>query len=123
MAQDAVDKAIIVGHLKEAKCVTEELRLHGHDHPPPKEEKPLHPQLSVTATDILQGVKDEMARNFDDVLARRTRSLFLNVRASVAIAPIATSILAKELKKGPNWETEELSRFETLAKAYLPHSN
>jgi len=40
-------------------------------------------------------VRDEMAWTLEDVLARRTRALFLNARAAIEMAPRAADFLAR----------------------------
>ena len=41
--------------------------------------------------------RHEMARTVEDVLARRTRALFLNARAAAAMAPEVARLMAGEL--------------------------
>lgn len=135
MGQNAVDKAIVVGHLKDAPCKTQTLRLHGYSEPSqdtltlygtdsekmkqePGWNRPLHPSLPYSSACITWAAKQEMARTLEDVLARRTRSLFLNVTASLEIAPMAARIMAKELGKTKDWEKEQLAQYTSLAKNY-----
>lgn len=117
MAEDAVNKAILVGHLPDAPCHTETLSLHDPG-PIGQGEKPLHPRLTLTAAHIIYSVRHEMALNLEDVLARRTRSLFLNAKASIEIAETAAHIMAKELGKPSAWEQEEVSKFLAIANNY-----
>ncbi|MBX7066575.1 MAG: glycerol-3-phosphate dehydrogenase/oxidase [Parachlamydiales bacterium] len=117
MAEDAVNKAILVGHLDEAPCSTETLPLHNSG-PIGHGEKPLHPQLTLTPAHIIRAVNEEMALTLEDVLARRTRSLFLNAKASIEIAEKAAHIMAKALGKSAAWEKEETASFIAIAKTY-----
>lgn len=117
MAQDAVDKAILVGHLASAPCVTETLALHREVLP---QEPSLHPQLSLTAADVRHAVREEMARTLEDVLARRTRALFLNARAAIEVAPQVVSLLAQELNQPSPWADRQLAQYLALARNYLP---
>ena len=48
---------------------------------------PLHAQLPYTGAEVVWAARHEMARTVEDVLARRTRALFLNARAAEAMAP------------------------------------
>lgn len=118
MAQDAVDKAIVVGHLPSAPCITETLPLYKA--PPLPQEPPLHPQLSLTASAVRCAAQEEMARTLEDVLARRTRALFLNAKASMEIAPKVASLLAQEFHQSPSWASEQLQQYLKLAQNYLP---
>ena len=80
--------------------------------------QPLHPKLPLTEANLLQGIRFEYARNLEDLLARRTRALFLNTSAALQIAPIAVKLLAQELRKDEAWESEQLQQFTDLAQSY-----
>ena len=54
----------------------------------------LHPRLSCTGAEVVWAAREEMARTVEDVLARRTRSLILDARASMEAAPAVARILA-----------------------------
>lgn len=141
MAEDAIDKVIAVGHLKEAPCQTERLPLHGYlegTHPvevwasygtdaeglqalikqDPTLGEPLHPRLPYIRAEIAWGVRYEMGRTLEDLLARRTRALFLDVKATLEIAPAVARLMAQELNRSPTWEREQVSAFEALARSY-----
>ena len=65
---------------------------------------------------VRYAVRHEYARNVEDVLARRSRLLFLDARRAAQLAPAVSSILQDELKR-----TEVgLGAFLTLASQYLP---
>lgn len=118
MAEDAVNKAILVAKLPHSPCKTENLRLHGFDKDTFSAEKPLHPNLSVTKESIIRAVHEEMAQTLEDVLARRTRALFLDAKASLDIAPTVLKIMAHEMKKNADWEKKELEQYNQLAQHY-----
>jgi glycerol-3-phosphate dehydrogenase len=61
-----------------------------------------------------------MARTLEDVLARRTRALFLNARASLEMAPTVADLLASELGWDDRMKERQLSEFRALARHYLP---
>ncbi len=61
-----------------------------------------------------------MARSIEDVLARRTRILFLDAQAAIEAAPMVAEILALELKKSKAWQTQQIRDFKRVAKNYLP---
>ncbi len=65
-------------------------------------------------------VREEMARRVDDVLARRTRALFLDARASVALARQVAQAMARALGRDAAWVEGQVREFESLARAYLP---
>lgn len=142
MAEDTVNEAALVAGLDERESVTEHLRLHGwlrhteRDAPfelygsdAPALEKlieenkgwgnPLHPRLPYTPAEVVWGVRKEMARTVEDVLARRTRSLLLDARASIDMAPQVAGLMAAELHKDQHWEQQQVGEYTELAKGYL----
>lgn len=117
MAEDAVNKAVTIGSLRPAECVTATLRIESNiadagEH--------LHPKLPYSTADVVQAVRNEMARTVEDVLARRTRSLFLNARVAIEIASQVAEIMAGELGKDEAWCLAEVKRFSETAAKYLP---
>ena len=64
--------------------------------------------------------RHEMARTIEDVLARRTRGLLLDARASIEAAPRVARVLAAELGKDAAWEKAQVDSFRELAAGYLP---
>ena len=81
-------------------------------------ERPLHADLPTIAAEVVWAARCEMARTVEDVLARRTRALFLNARAALAMAPRVAELLARELGRGRRWEQEQLSEFHEVAQGY-----
>jgi glycerol-3-phosphate dehydrogenase len=61
-----------------------------------------------------------MARTVEDVLARRTRWLFLDTRAALAQAPQVARELAQELGRDEAWQQSQVAAFTQTAKCYLP---
>jgi glycerol-3-phosphate dehydrogenase len=59
-----------------------------------------------------------MARSVEDVLARRTRALFLNALAAAAMAPAVAGLMAEELGWSSARQAAELESFEQLARGY-----
>ncbi|HSX26134.1 MAG TPA: glycerol-3-phosphate dehydrogenase/oxidase [Chlamydiales bacterium] len=144
MGQDVIDKAAVIGSLRDSPCRTHHLQLHGHK-PIQKQhsldpwitygadatqleqlvtQKPLwghllHPRLPYLPVEVIWAVREEMARTLEDVLSRRTRSLLLDVRASLEIAPRVASLMAAELSKNEQWEAEQVEAFGELARGYL----
>jgi glycerol-3-phosphate dehydrogenase len=60
-----------------------------------------------------------MARTLDDVLARRTRALFLNARAAVATVPGVARLMARELRQDQSWVDLQLSEFKQTASHFM----
>ena len=61
-----------------------------------------------------------MAQTVEDVLARRTRALFLDARAAVVMAPEVAALLAEELGRNAEWCEMQVEEFNQVAKNYLP---
>ncbi len=106
MAQDAVDAAAKSAGLPEAACRTESLRLFG--------EAP----VSNLRAAVLRGVHEEMARTVDDMLARRTRLLFLDAEEAIRAAPQVAGWMAAELGKDGTWSEGQVRVFTELAAGY-----
>jgi glycerol-3-phosphate dehydrogenase len=143
MAEDAVDRAVKLASLPERPCLTEDLPVHGclpqagmsgplANYGSDAElidglirEQPglaakLHESLPVYGAQIVWAVRHEMARTLDDVLARRTRALFLNARAALAAAPAVARLLAVSLGRDENWQRCQLAAFHEIAMGFLP---
>jgi glycerol-3-phosphate dehydrogenase len=59
-----------------------------------------------------------MARTVEDVLARRTRALFLNAGAATAMAAPVARLMAHELGRDEPWIAAQVGEFHALAKQY-----
>jgi glycerol-3-phosphate dehydrogenase len=118
MAEDAVDKAIDVGGLRTAKCVTADLPIE----PPETDEDDtiLHADFAFTRGDVVKFVRDEMARTVEDVLARRTRVLFTDAAMANSLAPEVARMMAEVLGRDDQWVEQQINEFRKLAAQYLP---
>lgn len=127
MAESCVDTAIPVAGLPFRPCVTENLPIRGGESETissgnpsyPPLDIPLHPELPYTGLDVVRAVRLEMARTLEDVLARRTRALFLRARAAQAMAPVTAEIMAGELSWSRDRVAAELSRFQSISDNYI----
>jgi glycerol-3-phosphate dehydrogenase len=141
MAEDVVDHAIVLGDLAPQPCVTEQLRIHGYL-PDVEAGDPLavygsdaihirelirtrsdlgetiDPQLDVLAAEVVWAARHELARSVEDVLARRTRALLLDSRASARAAPRVANLLATEIGRDEAWIEQQINEFRTLAESY-----
>ena len=142
MAEDAINQAIKTGNLAKKDCVTKDLRIHGFCKKVERRdefsiygadaekiseliaENPhfaavLHEKLSYTVAEIVWAVRFEMARTVEDILARRTRALFLNAKVAEEIAPQVAEIMRRELGKSDGWKDEQIAAFNQIAENYL----
>jgi glycerol-3-phosphate dehydrogenase len=62
--------------------------------------------------------RHEMARTVEDVLARRTRALFLNARAAMEMASLVTQLMTAELGWDETGKAKQCEAFRKVASAY-----
>ncbi len=141
MAEDAVTQAADLARLPERPCVTRTLNIHGFHQQASRfgdlalygsdalaiqaltAERPslgetLHPALPIVGAEVVWAVTHEMARTVEDVLARRTRALFLNARAAIDMAPAVAALMAPVLGQDAEWERQQVAAFGALARQY-----
>jgi len=80
--------------------------------------EPLHDALPYTGAEVVWAARHEMARTVEDVLARRTRALFLNARAAAAMASEVARLMAAELGWDASRQAAEVAAFLVLARGY-----
>jgi glycerol-3-phosphate dehydrogenase len=142
MAEDCVNQAAMLARLPEKECPTRNLNVHGfhrqaskfgplavygsdalliHDlvRAEPVLERRLHEALPTCEAEVVWAARFEMARTVEDVLARRTRALFLDARAAIEMAPRVAELLARELRRDAPWVDREIASFRELARGYL----
>lgn len=142
MAKDVVTNAVFVAKLPKRECVTDELKIHGftdkveindalhyygcdaekikqlqNDNPLLKDI--IAEGLPYTKAEVIWAVRYEMAMTVEDVLARRTRLLFLDAKAAVAAAPAVAQLMAKEMGKDEAWEQQQVKEFNDVAENYI----
>ena len=79
----------------------------------------LHDNLPFVKGEVVWAVRHEMARNVEDVLARRVRALFLDARASIEMTAEVAGIIATELNYNEEWVENQIEEYTKLAKTYL----
>jgi glycerol-3-phosphate dehydrogenase len=79
----------------------------------------LHPALPFIKAEVIWAVQDEMARTLEDVLARRTRALFLNARAALEMAPVVADLMALELGWNEIVRDKQVEAFREVASNYI----
>jgi glycerol-3-phosphate dehydrogenase len=79
----------------------------------------LHPRLPFRAREVVWAARHEMARTVEDILARRTRALFLDARAAMEAAPDVAGLLARELNRSESRKTKDLADFLEVAAGYV----
>jgi glycerol-3-phosphate dehydrogenase len=143
MGQDTIDHAVEVAGLPKVASRTLDLKLHGwtdgsagvaeservygSDLPMIQQlsvddstlDALLHPRLPYRLREVVWAARYELARTVEDVLARRTRALFLDARAAMEAAPAVADLLAKELGRSEAWREKDLESFLTVAQGYV----
>jgi glycerol-3-phosphate dehydrogenase len=138
MAEDCVNHAAMLGKLPERECLTRNLSIHGFhleahkfghlsfygsDAPAiqemmrtePELARPLSAALPYVGAEVVWSARHEMARTVEDILCRRSRSLFLNTKAAMEAAPKVASLMARELGCDSQWERKQLEVFQGIA--------
>ena len=142
MANDVLNKAVLVAKLEKTVCITEHLKIHGWTNETDKNDplhiygcnrvhikslckeneswsELIHPSFPNIKAEIIWAVRKEMAVTVEDVLARRTRILFLDAAAAIESVPVVASLMAQELNKDGHWINQQVIEFIALAKQYL----
>lgn len=141
MAEDAINKAMQKKLLPRRPCVTADLfiegplKVFGENHlnlygrfateietlqeSLPGGKMLIHPSLPYSQAEVHWICRNESPRKLEDILARRTRALLLNARASLEMAPAVAVIMAEELGLNGEWMKTELDAYEKLCSQYL----
>lgn len=148
MGEELIDKAEVVAGLPRKQSHTASLKLHGcptdanapvtHSsnfygsdataiesliYENPELAAVLHPRLPYRAAEVIWAASHEMARTIEDVLARRTRALFLDARAAMESAVVVGELLQRELQQTADWKVDQLQRFSEIASGYCQSVN
>ena len=138
MSEDLINTAQSVGGLPERACITHSLPIHGYDYNSDWS-NPMHvygtdidkisaldeegntslsEAVHLTKNQIIWAVREEMAMTVEDVLARRTRTLFLNAAEAKILAIQVAQIMAEEMGEDQNWIENQIENFTTLTHNY-----
>jgi len=142
MAEDVMNTVAKTAGLQEKKSKTRNLKIHGYKLNPDlnnpmyfygsDEEKILDlakkedgldeylsSKLKVLNAQVVWGARYEMARTIEDILSRRTRSLLLDAKESIRMAPKVAELMAKELGYDKQWEENQVKEYKNLASRYI----
>lgn len=145
MGEDTMNVAAQAGGLPSRPSITAKLHLHGWVDVPaaveqqaalsvygsdlpaieqmaaaqPEWAELLHARLPYRCVEVIWAVRNELARTVEDVLARRTRALFLDARAAREAAPEVANLIASELGRNAAWVEQQISAFSDLAQGYI----
>jgi len=141
MGEDLVDKAEKNHEWKHIPTKTRHLKIHGYkknvDYNNPlyfygsDEEhvlnlseqngwnKSISDSMGVIEAQVVWAVRNEMALNVEDFLARRVRCQLLDAKESIKMAPIVATIMAKELGKDQAWQTKQVADYTEVTSNYI----
>lgn len=141
MAEETVNQAIKTGQLSSIPCKTVNIPIHGASNQVPAdhwavygtdaehikalitEDNSLGEKLQLrhdhVGAEVIWAVRHEMARNVEDILARRMRMLFLDARAAMEMAPKVAQLMSSELNRDAEWIQQQIISFNELANGYL----
>ncbi len=141
MAEECIDMAIKVGQLTVKSCVTKNLPIHGFLQNPnlvewntygkdyesivqlqqenPAWKQPLVEGFPYTIAEVIWACRNELIVKVEDFLARRSRLLLLDARASKLASLKVAQIMAKELGKSEEWINQEVKEYQELSDNYI----
>lgn len=141
MAEDVVEKAIMLGGLEDTSCETRNLYIHGYQEnaesgpfsyygsdlksiqnmieDDPELGNQIHPYLPLLKAHVVWAMEHEFALTVDDILSRRSRSLLFDAPASREAAPDVARIMAKYAGHNKEWINSQVQEFNNLSAKYL----
>ena len=114
MAEKVIDLTLKNTDLPFVKCNTFNLKIKNGLSNIDFSKESLSDDFFLTKEMIIHYVENEMALNLDDIMSRRSRCLFLNIKESIRIAPKVVQIMSKELFKDEVWVKDQLQSFYNL---------
>jgi glycerol-3-phosphate dehydrogenase len=119
MAEDAVNNAIFVAKFSHKDCITKHLKIESSEFDNINYDDAI--EKIYSSENIKKFIENEMAIAVEDILARRTRLLFLDAKKAIKTAPLVAKQMAMVLNKDEEWIQLEIDNFTQLAKNYLPY--
>ncbi len=142
MAEDVIDHAELIGALDHRICQTHALAIHGSTSSitdtthlsyygsdaagirdliaaDASLADTIHPRLEFQKAEVVWHARNEMARTVEDVLARRTRALLLDARASIEAAGVVAELMAREMRQDQSWIAAQTKAYASLASGYI----
>ena len=114
MAENVIDLTLKKTKLPFVNSKTSDLKIKNGLSDIDFSKKSLSDDFFLSKEMIIHYVNNEMALNLDDIMSRRSRCLFLNIKESIRIAPMVVEIMSNELSKDKVWINEQLKSFYKL---------
>lgn len=139
MAEEVVNKVIDVAKLQPYACKTKQIKIAEADsiqdhlslygnaaatirkmmQQEPGLRQLIHPNYPYTLAEVKWFIEQEMAMTVEDILARRTRLLFLDAQAAIEAAPEVAEMMKNIMKKDNLWASNQVKAFKELAMGYI----
>ncbi len=141
MSEETVDTVIRVAKLEDRPCITKGLAIHSSTYDCSDSHLSiygtdkifiedlarensdwnvkLHPDFPNIKAEVIWAVRNEMAYTIEDVLARRLRILFVDVKAAVAMCRMVAELMAAETHQSDQWVDEQVRLFNLTASQYI----
>lgn len=117
MAEEVIDLVCRQHRLTSRPSGTRDMRLE--DGLPDRENHlKLSSKLNLTLNEIQIAVREEMAMTVEDVLARRSRALFLDSKAAMACMQYAADVIKAHLNHSDDEMARQKQEFERLVEQY-----
>lgn len=141
MGEDVINQAALIAGLEERSSITKSFRIHGWQKYVDKND-PLYiygsdaiqirnlllkdnllaqkvsQKYTYCIAEIIWIIKNEMVVNLEDLMARRTRMIFLDAEEAINIAPNVVKLMAEVLNKNLLWQKKQLDEFLKVAQNY-----
>ncbi len=141
MSEETVDQVIRTANLEHRECVTKDLKIHSSETSSssshlavygtdrqyieelvkenPELNAKLHPGFPNIKAEVIWAVRNEMAYTVEDVLARRLRILFVDVKAAIEMSREVAGLMAAETGRTTGWIEEQVREFKQVADQYI----
>lgn len=141
MSEETINEVIRTAGLENRECVTKDLKIHSSEVSSSKSHlkiygtdrvfierlidensewnTKLHPDFPNIKAEVIWAVRNEMAYTVEDVLARRLRILFVDVRAAMEMSHEVARLMATEIHQSADWIEEQIKAFRLIASEYI----
>ncbi len=141
MAEDILNKIAVTKVWNGKQCATQTLSISGNtadaktefgnneaaiitlQNAKPDLKEKLLPNLHYTWAHVVYSIEHEMACCVEDVLARRTRILFVNANAAIDLSPKVAEMLALALNKDKIWVDDQIESFKNIAISFFRYNS
>lgn len=117
MGEDTLDQIVKGGLVNDSPSTSIDIPIQNPESQI-EEKNFIHPALPYSKNEIERICRDELVEKLDDVLARRTRCLFLNKQATMEVVPMVLEIMSKMKIKDKTWTENQKIEFNKILSSY-----